>query len=73
MLEGSVEFDNLEGITTLVAETFKVQLIFDFHTKLCFKFLDLFIESTDEFFESTQIGYIIDFVYEKHKYKLFMQ
>lgn len=64
ILEKSIDLENTDK-KTLQAQTFKVQLTFDYHTKLCFQLLDLLLVTNNEFFESTQIGPIIDFIYDK--------
>ena len=45
----------------------------DFNTKICFDFLELFMDTNLEFFEQTQIGAIIDYVFEQNKLKLLSQ
>ena len=69
LLEHCVDFDTSEGQTTLMAQTFKVQLNFDYHTSIAFEILEALMKTDTEFFESTQIGYIIDYIFEKHKFK----
>ena len=45
----------------------------DFNTKICFDFLELFMDTNLEFFEQTQIGAIIDYIFEQNKLKLLSQ
>ena len=52
MLEDCVDFSS-EHHATLVAETFRIQLNLDFNTKLCFDFLEMFMNSHLDFFEQT--------------------
>ena len=60
----------IKNSQTLAAETFKVPLNFDFQTKLCFEILEVLINTTDEFFESTQIDTIIDFLFASKRMEL---
>lgn len=73
VLENSVDFDDKEYQKTLMAQTFKIQLNFDFHTKICFQLLNLFIAADNEFFEQTEIGPIIDFIFDRNKGKFLSQ
>lgn len=51
---------------TLVAETFKFPLNFDFNTKLSHDLLAMFKNASNEFFEITEISNIIDWVFNKY-------
>lgn len=52
-----------------MAETFKLQMNFDFRTEICFDLLDLLINANLDLFEYTQIDDIIDFIFEQNKVK----
>lgn len=73
VLNDSIDFEDEEESATLVAETFKVQMNFDFETKLCFELFDLMSATNNEFFEQTQIDSIIDFIFEQNKIKFVLQ
>ena len=50
-LENSIDFNKKKENVPLAAQTFKVQLTFDFQTQRCFDILELFQETDYEFFE----------------------
>lgn len=72
-LEECIDFEDTKNSQTLAAETFKVQLNFDFDTHICFKLLEMLIYANQEFLESTQIDDVIDFVYHKNKPRFLIQ
>lgn len=67
-----IDFSEDTETVTLVAETFKFPLNFDFDTLLCHQLLHNLKDASNEFFEITDIDTIIDVIFERYKMHFIM-